>query len=141
MPFPFTIRYTTTLTGPIAISQQISLEVIINTLKDMKAGYITSTQSSVGYKGSSSGWNWNLFRGVDGGKFTLIEADGKLMLTYEIYFYRLFLLAALGGLWISITSGLWWFGFIAFSWLGGVNWVASWLRHRTFFRDVVQLLQ
>lgn len=127
MSFPFSIRYDKPINAIItADNQQEVLEYIRARILEKKANNIIIKGNQVSYKGSTGG-RQSLFITVDNGVFTLISIDNNWHLIYEINRKSLFFYSIAIGVITSIMgqimSGIWWIGFIYFTFGYGLNWL------------------
>jgi hypothetical protein len=82
-------------------------------------------------------WNTDILASVEKGKFNLINNGAESILTYEFFMYHMFLGAFIISILIGLVSSKIWTGAICFVWLGGMNWVIAFIRHRKMLRDIV----
>ena len=132
MPFPFSIRYNKRLKAIITPdNQQEALLYIQKRIEEDKADNIVIENNQISYKGSTSNRR-GLFGSVDDGVFNFKRKGNLSILCYRINMKRVFtiilILCTLSEL-TCIGSGDWWFGIIAFLWLGGINWIIAVTQH------------
>jgi hypothetical protein len=124
MVFPFAQTYKEKLNSLITPqNQEAILQYIRTTIEKKKAGNIIVESNTVSYKGSTSNLRGSLFRGLDGGKFSLIDSDGGSYLVYEFRMSQFFLIMLIVSIAIAIIFQTWWVALIVFFGLGGLNWI------------------
>lgn len=133
MTSPLSVSFKNRLKAVLtADNQQQILQYIVKTILDEKAKNVAIKDMHVTYRGSTSYWNWSLFKGVDDGIFSLIYKDNSWSLNYQINMLKLFIgtaiLSSLMAVFMLINEGPWWTGIFAFSWLCGGNWIINVIR-------------
>ncbi|GAA4922840.1 hypothetical protein [Mucilaginibacter defluvii] len=141
MPFPVDVIYDRRLKSIVTDDNAESiLSYIRKSILEDKADNVSVDGMTVIYSGSASNWRGSLYGGIDGGKFSLIYRDDAWYLIYHIGLRQLFIFSSLFSLcaagFMFFNNGPWWVGIIAFLWLGGFNWVISYLRHGFVATDI-----
>ncbi len=134
MTFPFSVQYDRVLKTSInSDNREMVLQYIKKRILEDNADNVVVENMAVTYKGSTSNWRGSLFGGVDDGKFYLVYKNNTWFLYYLINMSELFIVTSIMSAFMELFSlaggGPWWIGIVAFSWLGGVNWIVSFLRH------------
>lgn len=141
MTFPFSIIFNESLKTIITPdNKEQVLQYIKKSILEDKADDVSICDMEVNYKGSTSNWRGSLFGSVDKGNFNLCNKDNVWFLKYEINMRQLFISTSIMSIAISVfeivTGGLWWFGFVAFIWLCGGNWIINFARHASVASEI-----
>lgn len=136
MTFPLSVRFNKPLKTIITSdNKEQILQYIKKRILDDKADNVKVEDIYVSYKGSTSYWNWGLFRSVDSGIFSLLYKDNSWLLNYQINMRELFIgtaiLSTLMGIFAEANSGDWWVAIVMFVWLCGANWITNMIRHES----------
>ncbi len=140
MSFPLTIKYSRRLDKKLSDDEvSLILNYIGKAIEKRSAEDIKIRENSLTFKSSLLGarWNWNIMVPIEKGKFILTNSDNETFLTYEIFMYRLAIIAAIMSLLGSMGTRLVWVGVYFFAVLFGLNWITAVIRHKTMFSDLV----
>lgn len=137
MIFPLRIKLQKELLGTLKPEEKgIAISYIWKKLEEKSGKNIFAEGDTIGYKGSTGDQRHGLLAAVDSGKFTLIEKDGKTRILYTFTFRQLFIFTAAMALFMGLFAEKWWIAVIMFSWLCGMNWIISIIRHENFLLDI-----
>jgi hypothetical protein len=137
MIFPVSFKYKRTLRGIITPDQQaVAIQVIKKMIVEKKGKNIVVENNSVSYKGTTAPGKGSLLGAVDNGKFSLIDANDKSLLIYEINMQSLFITTGIMAVVAGVFVQRWWVSLIAFAWLCGMNWVIILIRHDNLVLEV-----
>lgn len=134
MSFPFSIKYVALINENInEKNAQLILNYIKNFIEQKTADNIVIKDNTLSFKSSffkPGRWNTNILVPIEKGVFQLFNEGNNSMISYEIFMYHLFIGTILISVFMAIFSGLFWVGFIAFFWLGVMNWIVALIRHK-----------
>jgi len=137
MPFPFSIKYSTTLKEKIVPENYLK---ILNHIRafiiDKPAKDIIIENNRLSFKPSTYYWNWNIMVSIEKGIFSIIEKEGHVILTYEFFMYRLFITTGIMSVIAGILTQILWIPIAAFLWLCGMNWIITLVRHKSMLDDL-----
>jgi len=141
MTFPISVKYNRPLKATITPdNEQQVLQYIEKSILEDKADNVAIQSLYVTYKGSTSSWNWALFKGIDNGTFRLFYKNNCWFLNYQINMRKLFIytliMSAIMGAYALLYGGPWWVGIAAFCWLCGGNWLINIVRHGGVASDI-----
>ncbi len=86
--------------------------------------------------------NWNIMLPVDSGEIGIKMLDNnRIAIEYIFSLRRILLIAAIASFFVSGGSESVLTGFIAFAWLGGMNWLIAIIRHRCLFNNIIYDIQ
>lgn len=140
MLFPFSIKYQKRLKGKLTQDDRIStMNYIEFFIRERKGDVLSTTEAELNFKSSLfRGHSLDILGPIEKGKFRIIQKNENMVLTYEFFMYRLFIIATI----ISVAVGLGTkelnLGIIAFFWLGIVNWLIALIRHRIMLVDITK---
>ena len=144
MSFPLTFKYSTQLHKQLSDKEaSVVLDYIGEEVGKRSAEDIEIDNSSLTFKSSFLGprWNWNIMAPIEKGKLTLENSDNRTLLTYEIFMYRLAIIATVLSVIGGISTGSIWVGVYFFTGLYGLNWITAVMRHKSMFNDIVRDVQ
>jgi len=141
MAFPFSASFERSIKTIVTSDNKDQILFYIKkSILDDKADNVVVDDMTVRYKGSTSVWNFALFRGVDDGIFSLICKGDKWFLYYHISLRTLIIGALIASCLMEILSltndGPWWMGTIFLFWPFGVAWFFEAGRHGGLVADL-----
>lgn len=140
MIFPFTIKYSKRLKEKVShVDTERAMKYIGDFITKKTAEDITIAGNELTFKSGffRMRWSTNIMGTIEKGKFNLIDNGIENVLTYEISMYRFFVIVTLMSLGMATVAHQPWFGILCFVWLGGMNWITSFIRHRNMLGDIV----
>lgn len=141
--FPFIITYSITLKPDYdRFSNQQIFESLRQDLKsDGVDRVIVDSESKLLFNNDffsiRPGLNWNIWVNVSSGYFEIKSMDTKRVIYLVINVSEIFIIGFIAGLLFGLISKIWWFGAIAFGFLGILNWLITFIRHKFNFIHLV----
>ena len=138
MFFPFSIRYSNHLKKGVYNDQFNVMQYIKKYISEEKGEIIKINKSELTFKSIFfRNYSWGIMAPIEKGKFKLIRKSNKMILTYEFYMYRLFII-------VFVVSAVAWaisndikIAIMCFVWLGGMNWLTALIRHKLMLLEII----
>lgn len=89
-----------------------------------------------GFWGSLQGHSFDILGPIEKGEFKITQGNGGIVLTYEFFMFRLFIIVAIMSLAVGLGTKELNNGLMCFAWLGGMNWLIALIRHRLMLVDI-----
>ncbi len=138
--FPFTIKYSEKLNNNFNIDKNKEvLEYLQDFMTKKKAEDIVIENNKLTFisKYFKSG-RYDILSTIEKGLFVIENNQGETKITYEFYMYRLFLIVTIMSLFIFLFNDDTSFAILCFSWLGGMNWLITIIRHKMMLTEITR---
>lgn len=145
MIFPFSIKYSNKLNLDYTKNQnELIFKIIYKHILEKKGEDIKISKDVLKFKSSFFNFdrtNFNIFTPIEKGVFRIKKENQKLIIEYQFYMYRLFLISILISLFFFLISKKVVFGLIVFCWILGINWIVAIIRHKLMLNKIVKLIE
>jgi len=143
MIFPFSIRYSVRLSDHFFTNRnKEALKYIESYITSKKGKDIVIDDDRLTFKSKffTGRSNGNILVPIEKGIFTIVDKGDQVILTYEFYMYRLFIVVAIMSVFMAISANRIWIGILCFLWLCGMNWLLTLIRHRRMLKKIAMAI-
>ena len=138
--FPFSVRYSQKFKKkvPVSLTDEI-MTYIKDFILQINGENIIIEGNILTYKSGflKNRWIHEILVPIDSGSFDLEFQEGRCLLIYEFYLYRLFLVPILMAAFVGISSHNYLFAIIFFLALSFPMWLITLIRHRLMLGEVI----
>jgi hypothetical protein len=140
MIFPFTVKYTKRVGRRLSETETISALHSIKSIVEVRfAENIQIKKNKLTFNVSlfGQGWNWSIMAPLEKGEIEIGTSGHETVFKYEIFMFRLAVIALVASLIFAVVSGNVGIGSFMFIFLFGCNWLMAVIRHRRLLSYMV----
>jgi hypothetical protein len=141
MIFPFSVKFTARLRSDFTLDRTSkALDTISAVIASKKGEKITIENNKLSFKSPFDkryAWRNNILLTIDKGEFVVSQKAGRVVISYEFYLYRLFILTGVMAILFALNEKKFDGLVLSVLCIGVLNWLLVLVRHRIMLNDII----